>query len=45
MLDRPHPTPEAPTTDPFALAKALSGLHFIGGRYVPGRDRARPSRS
>lgn len=38
MLDRPHPTPEAPTTDPFALAKALSGVHFIGGRYVPARS-------
>jgi acyl-CoA reductase-like NAD-dependent aldehyde dehydrogenase len=35
MLDRPHPTPEAPTTDCFALARALSGHHFIGGRYVP----------
>ncbi|WP_160120530.1 aldehyde dehydrogenase family protein [Rhodovarius lipocyclicus] len=35
MLDTPHPTPLAPTTDPFALAKALSGKHFIGGRYVP----------
>ncbi|MGG5808158.1 aldehyde dehydrogenase family protein [Falsiroseomonas sp. CW058] len=38
MLDRPHPTPEAPTTDCFALAKALSGVHFIGGRYVPARS-------
>ena len=38
MLDRPHPTPEAPTTDCFALAKALSGHHFIGGRYVPARS-------
>ena len=38
MLDRPHPAPEAPTTDPFALAKALSGLHFIGGAYVPARS-------
>ncbi|RVT96181.1 aldehyde dehydrogenase family protein [Rhodovarius crocodyli] len=35
MLDTPHPTPLAPSTDPFALAKALSGKHFIGGRYVP----------
>ena len=35
MLDRPHPTPEAPTNDCFALARALSGHHFIGGRYVP----------
>ncbi|HYF08984.1 MAG TPA: aldehyde dehydrogenase family protein, partial [Acetobacteraceae bacterium] len=38
MLDRPHPTPTAPTTDPFALAKALSGHHFIGGGYVPARS-------
>jgi len=38
MLDRPHPTPEAPTNDCFALAKALSGLHFIDGRYVPARS-------
>lgn len=38
MLDRPMPTPAAPTTDPFALAKALSGHHFIGGGYVPARS-------
>lgn len=38
MLDRPHPTPEAPTTDPFALARALSGHHFVAGRYVPARS-------
>jgi aldehyde dehydrogenase (NAD+) len=38
MLDRPHPTPAAPTLDPFALAKALSGYHFIGGGYVPARS-------
>ena len=38
MLDRPHPTPADPTLDPFVLAKALSGLHFIGGGYVPGRN-------
>ncbi|MBP0492292.1 aldehyde dehydrogenase family protein [Pararoseomonas indoligenes] len=38
MLDTPHPTPEAPTLDPFVLAKALSGQHFIGGRYVPARS-------
>ena len=37
MLDRPHPTPAAPSTDPFALAKVLSGFHFIGGGYVPAR--------
>lgn len=35
MLDQPHRTPEAPSADPFALARALSGMHFIGGRYVP----------
>jgi len=35
MLDTPHPTPHAPTADCFALARALSGLNFIGGRYVP----------
>ncbi|MFC7477665.1 aldehyde dehydrogenase family protein [Dankookia sp. GCM10030260] len=38
MLDRPHPTPADPCLDPFALAKALSGVHFIGGGYVPGRN-------
>ncbi|MBR0683812.1 aldehyde dehydrogenase family protein [Roseomonas eburnea] len=38
MLDRPHPTPAAPSADPFALAKALSGVHFIGGVYVPARS-------
>ncbi len=38
MLDRPHPTPTAPSLDPFALAKALSGSHFIDGGYVPGRN-------
>ncbi|MFT8244419.1 aldehyde dehydrogenase family protein [Roseomonas sp. BN140053] len=40
MLDRPHPTPEAPTTDCFALARQLSGRHFIGGRYVAARSGA-----
>jgi len=38
MLDTPHPTPADPTMDCRALAKALSGLHFIGGRYVPARS-------
>ena len=37
MLDQPHPTPEAPTLDQQALATALSGKHFIGGRFVPAR--------
>jgi hypothetical protein len=40
MLDRPHPTPAAPSADPFALAKALSGLHFIGGAYVRAAAKA-----
>ena len=35
MPDALHPTPADPTLDPFALARTLSGLHFIGGRYVP----------
>jgi acyl-CoA reductase-like NAD-dependent aldehyde dehydrogenase len=39
MLDTPHPTPVtpfgAPCLDQQKLATALSGLHFIGGRYVP----------
>jgi aldehyde dehydrogenase (NAD+) len=38
MLDRRSPTPTAPTLDPFELARALSGYHFIGGRYVPSRS-------
>lgn len=38
MLDRPMPTPAAPLLDPFALAKAMSGHHFIGGGYVPARS-------
>ncbi|MBX6747822.1 MAG: aldehyde dehydrogenase family protein, partial [Acetobacteraceae bacterium] len=29
---------DSPTTDPFALAKALSGYHFIDGGYVPARS-------
>ncbi len=40
MLDRPHPTPEAPTTDCRDLARRLSGMHFVGGRYVPARSGA-----
>ncbi|MCX8134432.1 MAG: aldehyde dehydrogenase family protein [Roseococcus sp.] len=35
MLDTPHPTPAGVTLDERRLAAALSGLHFIGGRYVP----------
>src|SRR2546429_5521669 len=38
MLDRPHPTPDCPTLDERALARALSGQHFIGGRFVPPRS-------
>jgi acyl-CoA reductase-like NAD-dependent aldehyde dehydrogenase len=38
MLDTPLKTPEAPSADPFALAKALSGVHFIGGRFTPARS-------
>jgi acyl-CoA reductase-like NAD-dependent aldehyde dehydrogenase len=38
MLDTPHPTPAEVTLDERKLATALSGLHFIGGRYVPARS-------
>ena len=38
MLDRPHPTPDAPTLDQQALATALSGKHLIGGRFAPARS-------
>ncbi len=38
MLDHPHPTPEGPTLDERALARALSGVHLIGGRFVPARS-------
>ena len=38
MLDTPARTPEPPSTDPFALATALSGVHFIGGRLVPAQS-------
>jgi acyl-CoA reductase-like NAD-dependent aldehyde dehydrogenase len=40
MLDRPNPTPDAPTLDERALARALSGVHLIGGRLVPARSGA-----
>ncbi|MBL6457820.1 aldehyde dehydrogenase family protein [Belnapia sp. T6] len=33
--------PTAPLLDPFALAKALSGVHLIGGEYVPARSGRR----
>ena len=38
MLDRPQgsATPDAPTLDQDALARALSGRHLIGGRLVSG---------
>ena len=35
MLDRPIQTTEAPCLDERALAQALSGHHYIGGRFVP----------
>jgi aldehyde dehydrogenase (NAD+) len=35
MLDRPHSIPDEPTLDQRALARALSGFHFIGGAFVP----------
>lgn len=38
MLDRPHQTPQSPTLDERALAKALSGHHFIDGRFVPAQS-------
>ena len=38
MLDTPARTPEAPSTDPFSLARALSGAHLIDGRLVPARS-------
>jgi acyl-CoA reductase-like NAD-dependent aldehyde dehydrogenase len=41
MLDHPNPAPEAPTLDPHALAKAISGFHFIGGRYTPAQSGRR----
>ena len=34
MSAGPHPTPSAPTLDERALARALSGYHFIGGHFV-----------
>ena len=38
MLDTPHPTPVPPTLDERALARALSGFHFVGGAFVPARS-------
>ena len=35
MLDRPHATPDLPELNERALARALSGKHLIGGRFVP----------
>jgi acyl-CoA reductase-like NAD-dependent aldehyde dehydrogenase len=35
MADQPDTVPTEPCLDPFALARALSGKHFIGGRFVP----------
>ena len=38
MLDRPIQTTEAPCLDEQALAQALSGQHYIGGRFVAARS-------
>ncbi len=38
MLDQPHRTPAEPSLDEKALAKALSGQHFIAGRFVAARS-------
>ena len=38
MLDRPQPAVEAPMLDERALARALSGHHLIGGRFVPAKS-------
>ncbi|MBV8915487.1 MAG: aldehyde dehydrogenase family protein [Acetobacteraceae bacterium] len=38
MLDRPLRTPAEPSLDEKALALALSGHHYIGGRFVPARS-------
>jgi len=38
MLDRPHATPGQPTMDERALARTLSGHHFIGGQFLPARS-------
>jgi acyl-CoA reductase-like NAD-dependent aldehyde dehydrogenase len=38
MLDRPQAIPSEPTLDQRALARALSGYHFIGGQFVPARS-------
>ncbi len=39
MLDRPQPTASGPQLDERALARALSGVHLIGGRFVPAPVR------
>jgi acyl-CoA reductase-like NAD-dependent aldehyde dehydrogenase len=38
MLDAPVAVPAAPTTDERLLARALSGVHLIGGKFVPARS-------
>jgi acyl-CoA reductase-like NAD-dependent aldehyde dehydrogenase len=35
MADHPDTVPTDPCLDPFVLARALSGKHVIGGRFVP----------
>jgi len=41
VLDQPSSTPQAPTLDQAALARALSGMHLIDGRLVPARSGKR----
>jgi acyl-CoA reductase-like NAD-dependent aldehyde dehydrogenase len=41
MLDHPNPAPESPSLEPHSLAKAISGFHFIGGRYTPSQSGRR----
>ena len=38
MLDRPHQSGAGPMLDERALARQLSGLHLIGGQFVPPRS-------
>ena len=38
MLDRPHSTATGPVLDERALATGLSGVHLIGGEFVPAKS-------
>jgi aldehyde dehydrogenase (NAD+) len=38
MLDRPHSTATGPVLDERALATSLSGVHLIGGEFVPAKS-------